>query len=399
MKNILFIGSELFFGTSVGGFRQDRWLKACLDQGKRCTVVDYYSLVPRFYSPIDTSDYFSFRKKIKSKVQKKPSVKEGRLVSILRFIKHFFILEVFNPLIWFKILYIIFTLRNKHFDIVFTSSPPFTSNVIGLVLKKTGKAKVFLVDFRDEWGDSLFLPKSTIINRKIIERIVVNNADSIITVSEYSKRNLQNLYKLSSISCIYNAPDINYKIFKNNLDISPSTRITILFTGSLAPGLFDSNKLLEFIACSSKFMGEKVTFKFLGTKLNFNNISLENVQFIDQQSLDVSRKMQLESDILLFVAANFPDNGGIVSSKIFEYLQSGKPILPLFVQRDSDVYNIIKNSCGFCPIINYWSDLDNLIYLKNDKIEFNNLPFLVNEDFLQSLLDAYPNYIKNHLDD
>ena len=94
-KKVLFIGSEIFFGTSVGGFRQDRWVKAFIENSYDCEVIDYATFLPQRYKTIEWSDYSLFRTRIKETVFTKPSVKQGRIISILRFLKHLFLQKLF----------------------------------------------------------------------------------------------------------------------------------------------------------------------------------------------------------------------------------------------------------------------------------------------------------------
>ena len=105
--------------------------------------------------------------------------------------------------------------------------------------------------------------------------------------------------------------------------------------------------------------------------------------------------MQQKADILLFIGANFEYNGGIVSSKIFEYLQSGKPILPIFVCKDSDVYHIIEKSCGFCPVIQDYNDLMSILSQLNHENANILLPVLKHYEFFEQLLEAYGNFVKD----
>jgi glycosyltransferase involved in cell wall biosynthesis len=398
MSNILFIGSELFFGTSVGSFRQDRWLKAFLQAGHRCTVLDYHGFLPRVYSPSSWGEYLSFREKVRRDVPKRASVRTGGAFPYLRYLKHFFILEIFHPVVWIKAGIILFRLRGRKFDFVFSSTPPFTSTLLGYLVKLFGNSYKFIIDFRDEWGGSMFLPSVTFIKRKTIERYLVSRADFVITVSEFSRRNIQEMYAKDNVTCVYNAPDINYASLLSNSAVkrveSRNDKFTFLYTGSIAPGLFNEEMLIHFILSSDNKFHKYFIFRFLGSSLNVKLTTIpEGIELVGQQPLQVSREMQQDADALLFLAANFPNNGGIVSSKIFEYLQSERPILPLFVHIDSDIYHIIASACGFCPIIHTWNDLEIILDgLSNQNIE-ERLPSLKNRTFLTSLLDAYPSYV------
>src|SRR6185437_973754 len=67
--------------------------------------------------------------------------------------------------------------------------------------------------------------------------------------------------------------------------------------------------------------------------------------FLGQLPHATVRRVQRAADALIFLGYRGENNGGVVSTKIFEYLALGKPILPLFVVRGSDVDQILRTVC------------------------------------------------------
>lgn len=392
---VLFVGSELFFGTSVGGFRQDRWIKAFIEAGHSCTVVDYASLMPKCHSASAWAEYADFRQKIKGNIPKKSSVRQGVIASVLRWLKHFFIVEVFHPLVWVKIFIIYWRFRHKKFDLVFASTPPFTSAIISTSLLRLGIAKRQIIDFRDEWADSLYLPRQSFISKKLIEEVVVKSSFYCITVSDYSKQNLQKLYAYPRIALVYNAPDITYVRNKYIVEHSNDPQLKILYTGSFPEKTYNYPALFNLIDRCSQSFADNMEFIFVGSTLALQRVgNLSNARYLQQLSAEESRKMQQWADCLLFVAADFPCNGGIVSWKIFEYIQSERPFLPLFVHEGSDVHHIISMACGFCPVIHTWEQLYAILNGINKENIIHRLPSFKNRGFFDDLLAAYPNFVK-----
>lgn len=91
-----------------------------------------------------------------------------------------------------KIGWLIFALEraativeSRKIDIIWTTSPPFSSHLIGWMVKKMTGVK-WVADFRTEWSTGPYRHFPTPLHRLLhrsMERMVVNSADAVVTLS------------------------------------------------------------------------------------------------------------------------------------------------------------------------------------------------------------------------
>ena len=230
---------------------------------------------------------------------------------------------------------------------VITTSPPHSSQLIGLKLKEKYNIQ-WIADLRDPWTDIYyydnFYPTSLAKNiDKRYERKVLEKADIIISVSEFIKKQFiekSDLIRPEKIKVIPNGYDDEDFDFKSTRD---DNIFTITYTGTLAANYdisslihilksFDKNYKLIFVGKVDANIREKLT-KELKDNVEFKGFVPH------QQSIEYLKK----TDILLLVIPLIKDNEGILTGKLFEYIGSGKPILCLGPV-DGDAANIIKKA-------------------------------------------------------
>ena len=83
-------------------------------------------------------------------------------------------------------------LKTESFDIIFSTSPPYTTQLVARKLKKLSKIK-WVVDFRDPWVENIYYNNVYRFNfikfiNRILERNVLNNCDRIITIGDNLKK-------------------------------------------------------------------------------------------------------------------------------------------------------------------------------------------------------------------
>jgi len=221
-------------------------------------------------------------------------------------------------------------------------------HLLGKRLKSLTKVK-WLADFRDPWTNiwynkKFFFTKSTLNKHKKLEKNVLNEADHIIVTSnrlniEYSK--LTN----KPISTITNGFDhFNYDDF--NLD----TKFSISHIGTM---LSDRNPYLLWKVLS-RLINEVNDLKHY-LQLNLvGNVSVEvkqlikkhsldpYVQYIGHISYDQTSKYLKNSQILLLIQTNKVESNYIIPAKLFEYLNSSRPIIS--ISNNDDVESIINDT-------------------------------------------------------
>lgn len=263
-------------------------------------------------------------------------------------------------------------IKNENIDLIFSSSPPQTVQLIGLELKKRTNLP-WVADFRDPWTDAFWIKdlKRTswaIKKDALLEKKVLNNADQVISVS----KSLVNLFKLKNNN--------NYHIIPNGYDefdfvnksYTKSEKLTILYVGyaditQYSAKFFEaiSNLSTDELNCISiEFYGklhttiiEKIKLLKLNNVINFFNYIPHNEAIIKI----------INADVLLLFIPNIINNEGILTGKLFEYLASENYILG-FGPSKGDAAQIIRE-CNSGKMFDYDTNvLSELKFLINEKI-------------------------------
>ena len=249
-------------------------------------------------------------------------------------------------------------------DTVITTSPPHSTQLIGLKLKKKLNIK-WIADLQDPWTDIYYYYQlyHSLISKYIdscYERNVLIKADRIITVSKAIKEIFEKKSKKivsSKIHVIpngYDEDDFNVKITDKD------SRFVITYTGTMN----DDYKIDKFLkALDHVGASKKIILRSVGKisdKIKENIKNTHNIQFefIDYLPHSESVKCLLRSNALLLIIPNLKDNKGILTGKLFEYLGSGKIIIGLGPS-DGDAAEIIRN-CKSGDMFEY----DDLIHIE-----------------------------------
>ncbi len=355
MKKVLII---TYYWPPSGGAGVQRWLKFARylpDFGWEpfiLTVDPEYAAYPvtdnSLLSDIPGSlrvitthatDYFSIYKKDRSRIPAAgfANSSENSLKNkILRFIRgNFFIPDPrkgWNRYAFRKACSIIEKEDIKH---VITTSPPHSTQLIGLKLKKKYPHVKWIADLRDPWTDIYYYSQfyHTAIARAIdsgYEKKTLLRADRIITVGESLKE-----------SFCTRAGDIEKKTYVvtngydesdfKNVKFSPCSEFTVSYTGTLS----DAYPVQSFLDAAAGFVskGKKLKIRFIGTvspkqtdlikKTLPGNIT-SFMPYVDHQAVI---KHMMESDILLLIIPDHKSNRSIITGKLFEYIACGKPII------------------------------------------------------------------------
>ena len=230
-------------------------------------------------------------------------------------------------------------IKKEKIDTVFISSPPHSSQLIGLRLKKKFNIRL-IADLRDPWTDIYFYKdllhtKRAAAKDAKYELEVLNYADEVITVSAPIMEIF--LKKKSTLS------HAKFHILPNGYDESDFQNIVkpvenlfcITYVGSIA----DSYKPDVFFEILGKVVNEfgKVNFRmrFVGSmpesiKQKINTYHLNGItEFVSQVSHNQAIQFMQESTILLLLIPEVPNNYGILTGKLFEYLASRRPVIGL----------------------------------------------------------------------
>ena len=274
---------------------------------------------------------------------------------------------------------------------VITTSPPHSTQLIGLELKKQYPNINWVADLRDPWTDIYYnsdlYPTSWAQRRNLkYERSVLLCADQIITVSEDCKRLFAEkadvAEKIAVVPNGYDEKDfINSTIINKKEKITPNYSLTVINTSSL----LTPNYILSYVGVwAPQYDLEPLKSLVQGRKdilLRFVGVVSEEIQqeikswgvqaeFIPYVSHKQAIAYMRASDALLLFIPNVPNNEGILTGKLFEYLASGRKIL-LFGPENGDAMHLISEcGAGACYTENFCLDkFLNQDYTGNDHIK------------------------------
>ena len=304
--------------------------------------------------PTPAINYFGIYRKNKSKIPTAGfanSIDNTLKGKIFRFIRGNFFLpdprKGWNKYAFKKACELI---ENEGIINVITTSPPHSTQLIGLKIKKKYPALNWIADLRDPWTDIYYYKQfyPTFISKMIdqrFEKSVLKKADKIITVGV----SLKNLFSLK-IKGLENKTEV----ITNGYDEDDFTGITPIippmFTITYVGTLSDIYPIDGFLNAVQIFKdkGNEIILRFIGTVSKSQKDLIQSksgdsiLEFIPYVNHTAAIQYMLKTSVLLLIIPDHKSNKSIITGKIFEYIASGKPIVcigPL----DGDAAGIIGN--------------------------------------------------------
>ena len=283
-------------------------------------------------------------------------------------------------------------------SIILTTSPPNSSHLLGLIIKKIANVK-WVADFRDPWfGPWFAIDESNIFYNhrfkieKWMEKIVISSADRIITVSKGDRINLEKIFlkigrsKFHVITNGYDQDDftsVDYRPISNSKFVL--THMGYLYEQS-ADDFFDA---VESLLDENDELKKNIEIRFVGHISESYKKRITKSSFASNFSLvgqlkhrDALQNIMYSDALLVLLGGNFFHKAEI-PGKIFEYLASNKIILAI-TQKDGDTAKILIES-GLGVIVEP-GDSNSIIQilkkLYREKCE-RRLTREVNSDFLK----------------
>ena len=362
-----------YYWPPSGGAGVQRWLKfskylpefgwepiiLTVDPGCAAYPVTDLSLKENLPSsirvyPTPAINYFGIYRKDRSKIPTAGfanSVDNTLKGKIFRFIRGNFFLpdprKGWNKYAFKKACELI---ENEGIINVITTSPPHSTQLIGLKIKKKYPALNWIADLRDPWTDIYYYKQfyPTFISKMIdqrFEKSVLKKADKIITVGV----SLKNLFSLK-IKGLENKTEV----ITNGYDEDDFTGITPIippmFTITYVGTLSDIYPIDGFLNAVQIFKdkGNEIILRFIGTVSKSQKDLIQSksgdsiLEFIPYVNHTAAIQYMLKTSVLLLIIPDHKSNKSIITGKIFEYIASGKPIVcigPL----DGDAAGIIGN--------------------------------------------------------
>lgn len=258
-------------------------------------------------------------------------------------------------------------LSEHKIDAIITTGPPHSLHLIGLALKKQLNVK-WIADFRDPWTDIDYfhqLPLTEKSKRKHqkLEQDVLKQADVSLVIGKTMKENYDAFSE--NVNVITNGFDTELKA---NPIIELEEKFSITHIGLMNA---DRNpKLLwEVLSELSKEISsfsDDLEIKLIGSiaedvAKDLEKHQLKNITKINYVPHSEVKIHQQQSQVLLLAVNKVPSAKGIITGKIFEYLQAKRPILAIGPE-DGDLAEIInKTNSGIVVDFNNKSKLKEVV--------------------------------------
>ncbi|MGI4740005.1 MAG: glycosyltransferase family 4 protein [Janthinobacterium lividum] len=225
----------------------------------------------------------------------------------------------------------------EQFDAVLTSSPPHSTQLIGLELQKRHGLR-WLADLRDPWTDIYYTkdlhrtPPAAWLDARY-ERQVLTRADAVLVTSPETerlfRRKLPDLAKgkIVVLPNGYDEPDFQQP------SAPPADCLRLTHTGTIS-ARYRIEKLLQAVAeCQRRYPQVPWRLRFVGqvdagvrAQVAASGLA-EATEFLPFVPHQQSVACLLTSSALLMAIPDVALNRGILPGKIFEYLAARKPVL------------------------------------------------------------------------
>lgn len=245
-------------------------------------------------------------------------------------------------------------LQKEKIDLIFSSSPPYTSALIAMKLKKEFNIP-WVAEWRDPWSGNEFLNLAydkTLIRPlrdlqkfqiRRSEKDILKIADKTIVVSWHHQKQLSELQGVETeeIEVITNGYDESDFQELKTQPLYPD-KLTIVFLGSFYPQFREP--ILKFLEVVGEVAGDaEVAFIGRGA-IALQDINMPNLTCVLHLVKEKALALAAGSDFLFII---MPPYAKWIPMKIYEYLRIGKPVLAL-VPKDGDVARIIEEAkAGF----------------------------------------------------
>jgi len=292
-------------------------------------------------------------------------------------------------------------LAGGKYKAILTTSPPHSTQLIGLKLKKKHKLP-WIADLRDPWTNIYYYDQlyHTALAKRLdqrYERQVLEQADAILVTSEDTKRLFLNKPVKLNADKIHVIPNGYDEEDFTVLSTSPQDTFLITYTGTITES-YNIDVFLKVIAHLMSVHNEiNYKLRFVGKvsesmKQRIEKAGVQGItEFIPHVPHREAIRYLMESTVLLISTPEVAHGNVPVPAKLFEYLASNKPIVAIGPVH-SDMDRII-DECGAGRLFHYTAYdlmLDHMTqWSKAWKINPNlDLPYINHSRFSRRALSA-----------
>lgn len=230
-------------------------------------------------------------------------------------------------------------IQEENIPYLITTSPPHSTQLVGLKLKKEFPQLRWIADLRDPWTDIFYykdLLHLPMIRRKDrqLEKQVLAQADTVVTVSNFiSNMFVQKVGEeyAARFKVVYNGYDSDD--FKEVPPRIKADTFTLAYVGTLADS-YRLDGLIHAIKMLKPEYFSRIRLHFTGQICDtWRNALQENfpgkVEFSGHTDHKTAIARMHTADMLLLVIPDTSQNQGILTGKLFEYMAAGRIVVGL----------------------------------------------------------------------
>jgi len=259
---------------------------------------------------------------------------------------------------WIKpsVRYLTQYLSRNPVDLIVSTGTPHSLHLIALKISK--KLEIpWVADFRDPWT-KIYYQQSLMVGRlasrkhQKLEQSVLQNARAVTVVSKDMKRQFEEM----------GAPDV--RLIPNGFDpedftdpgvnqapVVPDQHFSITHIGTLFPLRNPVNlwKALSELLGEHKDLSKDLTINLAGAMDYAVSKSIDEANLGDRVNrmgnipFQEAIRLMKQSRLLLLLIINTPEAKGILTGKLFEYMNAGRPILAIG-PTDGEVGHVLKET-------------------------------------------------------
>lgn len=220
-------------------------------------------------------------------------------------------------------------IKSQNVRVVFSSFMPYADHIIAWMLKKTFPSLVWVADFRDLHVEPIYKNVLWPDFQKKIEKYILKKADVVTTVSQGISQKMHSLHQ--NVHTVTKGVTLRPK--KQHFD-----KFTIHYSGSLFQQYRDPRPLFRVLSVliQQKVVDrQKISFLYAGKDAGLMNewVQESGIQDIYNCKGMVRRtealEMQDKSHINLLLTSSSDEHTGLLTGKLFEYIEAGNEILCL----------------------------------------------------------------------
>jgi hypothetical protein len=243
--------------------------------------------------------------------------------------------------------------KQPPWDVVVSSSGPYTAHLVALALRREGFARRWAADFRDLWtGNHLARGLPPFSWREgALEHQCLHAADLVVTVSEPLAADLR-ARTTTPVEVVWNGWD---ERDLDALDARPAfedddDHVNLVYTGTIYPPHQDPAPLLDAIVRlrrETPKLASRIRLHVAGERSDAWREAARARKLETQVVLrgvlprEEALRLQRDADALVIVAWTDPEEG-VLTGKLFEYLAAAPPIIVIGGCRDNPIAAMVE---------------------------------------------------------